>query len=130
MRVYISGPMMGKPNGNVVEFELAARKIRAAGHWPINPAAFTAAFGPREEVADAFRELYASHAADYPMPNEAQLERLELARGVMRADIEALKTCDAICLLPGWEKSTGAKRELAEALRMDIAVTNPEDYAR
>lgn len=40
----------------------------------------------------------------------------------MKADIAMLLTCDAVCLLPGWEKSKGAniERDLAYGLGMDV----------
>lgn len=129
MRVYISGPMTGKPDGNAQEFEYAAAVILAAGHCPVNPMLFTAAFGTRDEVAAAFRERYASMRSDYPTsPAPDQIARLALARAVMRADLEALKTCDAICLLDGWHKSIGAKHELLEALGAGLEVKILEDF--
>lgn len=41
----------------------------------------------------------------------------------MRDDIRALCDCDVICLLPGWEESSGAHLELHIAHRLGIKVT-------
>lgn len=40
----------------------------------------------------------------------------------MRADIAHLVTCDAICMLPGWQSSKGATLEhhIASALSMQV----------
>ena len=40
----------------------------------------------------------------------------------LRKDIEALCRCDAIALLPGWEKSNGAHLELHIAHRLGMEV--------
>lgn len=40
----------------------------------------------------------------------------------MRADIRELATCDAICLLPGFEKSRGATLERHIALELGMTV--------
>ena len=40
----------------------------------------------------------------------------------MRADIKALCDCDAIVLLPGWERSQGAALELHVAQRLQLEV--------
>lgn len=48
-------------------------------------------------------------------------------RDWMRADIKALCDCDALVLLPGWQRSKGAHIELhlAHRLEMDIGFIDP-----
>lgn len=43
------------------------------------------------------------------------------------ADLLALKGCTAICMLPGWERSYGARIEHLAAQRMGMKVYNLED---
>ena len=40
----------------------------------------------------------------------------------MDADLAAVRSCDAIYLLKGWENSRGAKKEFAEAVKHDLMV--------
>jgi hypothetical protein len=91
MRIYISGPISGKPDGNKPAFEHAAELIRSHGHDPVNPHDVCANIGK-----DALWHDY------------------------MRKDIKALLDCDAIVMLPGWEDSRGACLEhlIAEELRI------------
>jgi len=39
----------------------------------------------------------------------------------MRADIKMMLECDAICLLPNWERSQGARLEEHIAMRLSMA---------
>lgn len=72
-RVYIAGPMTGVPHSNYPAFNAAAAAWRAKG-WDVeNPAEH---FGGDE--------------------SRTYIEYVDV-------DIVALKTCDAIALLPGWD---------------------------
>lgn len=81
-RIYISGPMTGKPELNFPAFHAAAAKLRALGYEVINP-------------------------AELDLLDKQKLTWQEY----MRRDIKVLVDCDAIALLPGWEKSKGARAE-------------------
>lgn len=50
-----------------------------------------------------------------------------LAQSVMDADLAAVRSCDAIYLLRGWESSRGAKKELAEAIKCGLLVKQEGD---
>ena len=91
MKIYISGPITGKPNFNREAFTQAAEAIRAAGHEPVNP-----------------HELNAHLGDDQPW--EEYLKR----------DIAALVNCDAIFMLYGWHESRGARLENKIARKLKI----------
>lgn len=48
----------------------------------------------------------------------------------MRADVKALCACDALLLLPGWERSNGAQLELHIAHRLGLVVLTDADALR
>ena len=88
-RIYLSGPMSGIPEYNFPAFDQAEYEIASLGLCPINPHRFS------EEV---FAEFHA--------------KGIEPTRhDFMREDIKALARCDGIFMLPGWQKSWGAKWE-------------------
>ncbi len=72
-RVYISGPMTGQLDWNFPAFHAAAAAWREAGWEVINPAE---AFGGQTDL-----------------PYSAYVQK----------DIEDLRTCRAIAMLPGWD---------------------------
>lgn len=63
-------------------------------------------------------------AAGHTAINPAEIVTDQTAKweDCMRADIAQLVTCDAVMLLPGWEKSRGARLEhtIATALGMEV----------
>ena len=99
-KIYIAGPMRGRPNFNYPTFHFYAARAREAGFEVENPAEIGATFGTPKEINDN-RELLAA---------------------VVEAELYALDTCHAICLLPGWERSEGARRELARALQLGLRI--------
>lgn len=115
-RIYTSGAMTGLPDLNRPAFDAAERRLTAQGHFVINPHRISALFGSAEELAMSFSALYGEIIIGGPLRDPT------LARSVMDADFAAVRSCDAIYLLRGWENSRGAKKELAEALKYGLMV--------
>jgi hypothetical protein len=74
MTYYIAGRMTGLHDNGFAAFAAAEERLRAEGHAVVNPARN---FGGR---------------TDLPRPD------------YIRRDIEQLLVCDAIAMLPGWER--------------------------
>lgn len=91
-RIYISGPMSGKPDFNYPTFNAVARRWRAEGHRVHNPA---------ENFNGSQTEDYAAY---------------------MREDLTLLLNSNAIAMLPGWESSRGARFELMTAQMLGLEV--------
>jgi hypothetical protein len=97
-RVYIAGPMRGLPLFNFPAFDTARDLAIAKGFNPTSPADMDRDSGFHEDNSPE-----AAHGA-------------EAARDFAKRDCDALigfraEDGDAIALLPGWEKSTGAVAE-------------------
>ena len=122
MRVYCSGPMTGHPDLNRPAFDAAEKRLTAQGHFVINPHRISELFGTAEELAESFKIFYAIEGKDNYVLKEELDRRASIARSVMDADLAAVRSCDAIYLLRGWEKSRGAKKEFAEAIKCRLEV--------
>lgn len=89
--------------------------------------------GPMTGIDDYNRPAFAAEemqlrAAGYEVFNPgAQPEGLTRA-AYMRADIAGLLTCDGVAVLPGWDKSMGAKVEVAVAHEIGISVMSPAQW--
>ena len=102
--VYVSGPMTGLPGHNMAAFDRAAELLRAHGWAVYSPASNDRAAGFDGSETPTGAAL-------------AALWRWDLAR---------IAECDAIFLLKGWERSDGARLELAAAQHAGLQVM----YAR
>lgn len=98
MKVYISGPMTGLPDLNRKAFNKAEEWCRKKGLSPFNPAWLNF----EDDTAFAYDEI-------------------------LQMDLKALSLCDAILLLPGYEKSNGAMVELDMALSLGLRVLNYDE---
>lgn len=104
---YIAGPMRGYPMWNSAAFDRAKEKLRKAGWNPVSP-------------------IDLDRAAGMDLTNDSiELTREDLTDCIVR-DTHALVVCDAVVLLPGWEKSKGARVEIALAKFLDIPVLDIE----
>ena len=92
-RVYISGPITGRPDGNQYAFYTAAVRLLKDGNIPVNP-----------------------HDVCYLLPPGSTWAEY------MRKNIPALCTCDSVFMLRGWWRSRGARVEwaLAKVLGMRV----------
>jgi hypothetical protein len=120
--------MTNIPDHNRPAFDAAAKRLRGEGHFVINPAELSAMFGTAEELECSFFALYELEKPQNAYTTMSDLDKAmnedcaHLARAVMDADLAAVRSCDAIYLLRGWESSRGAKKELAEALAHGLQV--------
>lgn len=103
MRVYIAGPMTGLPKFNYPAFRAAANRLRSIGVTVVSPV----------EIAEK-----------YGAPEEVSADPSKLADLIIE-ELDALGTCDAIYLLPGWQRSVGARRELYLALSRKLEIIVP-----
>lgn len=103
MKIYIAGPMTGKPNWNTEAFSEAERWYSDQGHTVLNPAAHTPRVNP-ESITHA--------------------EYMKIALAMVDA-------VDMVVFLDGWEDSKGAQMEYDYAMKKgkiiieDTAVGKP-----
>ena len=112
-RVYLAGPMTGHAQHNFPIFDHVAAKLEAQGYEVYNPAELT-------------RAQYLSVDNFLSRPEE---EQLASAREYLAKELAWIcRYADAICLLPGWENSFGARAEHEAARAVKIKVLFiPED---
>lgn len=92
MKLYLAGPMRGIADHNFPAFDAAAEHLRSLGHEVVNPA-----------------DLSRDSGVEYNSDGTCTTEQL---RELLTIDLAWLVDCEGIALLPGWQKSEGAKLEL------------------
>lgn len=108
MHVYCAGPMRGRKDFNFPAFEATTKHLRVMGHEVFNPAE---------------RDLTAGFKTVGMTGNEDLSEEGFDLRAALAADLEYITlTADAICVLPGWEHSAGARAEVATAHALGLKV--------
>lgn len=108
-RIYISGPVTGKPNDNRAAFENASVALRSAGY-----------------------EFFIPHEIVEPDDSHETAMRLcvhELTAPVVRRGIVyGSPRYDGLALLPGWEQSEGARLERAVAEACGIPCKTVDEW--
>lgn len=107
IRIYICGPMAGKPNQNREAFDAAAEVIRARGAEPLLP----------HDILP-----YAHDGECVPVYGYKGAEGSHDGGCYLRGDIASMVMCDSIYRLKGWQYSLGALAEsqVAELLMIPI----------
>ena len=108
--IYIAGPMRGYPRFNFDAFHEAEADLKAKGYLPLSPAK-----ADEENGFDASKEHTFTQAD---------------MMAFMRRDFEMIMRADALAVLPGWEKSTGATAEVGLARWKGIPVYRYPDMVK
>jgi len=108
-RVYISGPITGKPNLNRDAFDHEERLLREAGYETFNPHSITP---PDQMEIEGWISVLG--------PEQAQEK---LWRYYMRICVGQILLCDEMRMLPDWQNSKGAVWEHRIAKMLGLEVT-------
>lgn len=109
MRIYLAGPMRNIPLFNYPAFHAAAARLRNQGHEVFSPA-------ERDIERHGVDISEGNMAGDEAQAAEVHGFNL---REALRDDCEFICLhADAIAMLPGWERSKGAKAERALSIAL------------
>ena len=108
--IYIAGPMRGRKLFNFPAFDAAEALLKSQGWNVLSPAQLDRAAGFDPEILPE----------DYDWCDLSKIG-FDL-REAVRRDTEAIQIVDAIYMLQGWEKSTGATAERALAKWLGLQV--------
>jgi hypothetical protein len=106
-KIYVAGPMTGLVNCNFPAFYKAAAMLSLWGYNPINPAAMD---------IDAQVASFNHNTKSVIMDNSFTME------DALGRDYDVIRDCAAVVVLPNWQQSKGANREIVYALSRGIPV--------
>lgn len=110
-KIYVAGPMRGRPLFNFRAFDETVANLRAEGYEVISPADMDRAKGFDPSTLPADWDWH-------QVP-----EGFSLDDAVLRC-VEAVIACDGVFCLDGWEQSKGASAEVAVAQWLGKQVLN------
>jgi hypothetical protein len=110
--VYLSGPMRGHPKLNTEKFAMYAEKLRLIGYTVFSPPELSNALRVRKGLEE--RDWDETKGYD-PKTDGLTFE------DYYREDVRTIADVDVVAMLPGWETSTGARKEWRLAEDLGIA---------
>lgn len=113
MKIYVAGPMRGYPEFNFPAFKDATTWLRSKGHEVFNPA--------ESDNEHHGTDIGAGNATGDEALAAAQ-HGFSLREALGRDSHYITQEADAIYMLVGWEKSTGAQAEWALARAMGLLI--------
>lgn len=119
--VYIAGPMTGIPYFNFPAFFSAQLSLEEKGYTVFNPA---------KKDVDTFGDVFdqcteGSHEQFYQLLADRGIQQRPDMRHFARIDLNwIIDNATAICPLEGWQKSKGARTEMALAEWLGLEVVN------
>jgi hypothetical protein len=127
MRIYVAGPMRGKPLYNYQDFEDATQWLRRGGHDVTSPHEIDMQLGYVRVAGTREQQLETDGRVIAGTPQRNIYTKVELTdkfvmEKALAYDLRVITQMDAIALLPGWEDSEGALKEKQVAEWIGIKV--------
>jgi hypothetical protein len=118
-KVYVAGPMTGLPQFNIPAFERMTRRLRAYGLEVVSPV---------ERDSQAVQD-FARASKDGKLSANGTIAGETWGQILARDVIIVADEVEAIVVLPGWNKSKGARLETFVALLCNKPVYQDAHYA-
>lgn len=108
----------GASDERPVKVVYIAGKYRAPTPWGVEQ-------NIQAAEAVAAKVIQAGHMPLTPHKNTAHMEGLADDAFFLAGTMELLRRCDAVVMVPGWERSVGARAEVVEANHLGLPVFDP-----